>query len=92
MKVLGSVVDTICKARLKVAAGEQERAKALIDEALVIMDAVLYAKSGTGWPKAKLWEIRGHIAEAAFAVVRSDFSRASSRLDEAIRALEQSKE
>ena len=66
----------------------RERAKALIDEALVIVDAVLYAKSGNGWPKAPLRAIRGHIAEAGFAVVRSDFSRASERLDEAIRALE----
>jgi hypothetical protein len=37
------------------------------------MDAVLYAKSGNGWPKAQLRDIRGHIAEAGFAVVRSDF-------------------
>ena len=92
MKVLSSLVETIRKARLQVGAGEQERAKAFIDEALVIMDAVLYAKSGNGYPKAKLRAIRSNIAEAGFAVLKSDFLRASSRLDEAIRALEQSKE
>jgi hypothetical protein len=54
MKVPVSLIEAIRKARQQMAAGEQERAKAFIDEALVIMDAVLYAKSGNGWPKAKL--------------------------------------
>jgi hypothetical protein len=80
---LGEIIRQLQKARLHAAEGEQQEAKALIDEVRIRIDAMWYADSD----KATLRVVRSHTSEAGLAVVMRDFSRSVLALDSAIGAL-----
>jgi len=82
-----TLTGAIRKACIHIAEHERDRAKALIDEALDLIDGSLLKRSRRGRPKALLQEVRCHVAEAGFAVVSGDFGWASEMLDEARRVL-----
>ena len=83
-----TLIGTIRQARVRVEARKLQRAQALVDAALHRIDHALGAGHERGRPKPTLRLVRGQIAEAGFAVVESDFSRAAAMLDKAIRELE----
>ena len=72
------------EARLHASACEQERAKALIDEIRVTIDALFFADKD----KSTLRAARAHVAEAGLSIVMRDYSRGVSALDSAIGVLE----
>ena len=70
---------------MDVIAGDMKAAQAHIDEALELLDDAVAQRAG---PKPSVRAIRGYIAEAGYAITKSDSRRAVSALDEALRALE----
>jgi hypothetical protein len=73
-------------ARLHAAADEMEDAKQHLEEVLELLDDALSERSG---PRPSVRAIRGYIAEARFAAMKSDSRTAVAALDEALRALDE---
>ena len=70
---------------MAVIAGHMKTAQLHIDEVLELIDDAVAGRAG---PKLSIRAIRGYIAEAGYAITKSDSRRAVSALDEALRALE----
>ena len=83
-----TLIGTIRQARVRVEARKLQRAQALIDAALHRIDHALGARHEEAAQNPLYGSSAERIAEAGFAVVESDFSRAAAMLDKAIRELE----
>jgi hypothetical protein len=70
---------------MDVIAGDMKAAQEHIDEVLELLDDAVAQRAG---PKPSIRSIRGYIAEAGYAITKSDSRRAVAALDEALRALE----
>src|SRR5215469_2117824 len=82
-----SLIGAIREACRHVASNHPDRARAVIDEALVLIDVALLKRSRRGRPKTTLRTIRGHVEEAGLAVMKADLTFAAASLDEAMRAI-----
>jgi hypothetical protein len=82
---LEELLEQLRGARMDVIAGDMKAAQKHIDDVLELLDVAVAQRAG---PKLSVRAIRGYIAEAGYAITKSDSRRAVSALDEALRALE----
>src|SRR5690349_17021979 len=82
---LEQLLRRLRSARMAVIADDMKAAQVHIEEVLELLNDAIAERTG---PKPSVRAIRGYIAEAGYAITKSDSRRAVSGLDEALRELE----